>query len=615
MAIATLAVNLVAKTAAFERGMKKARKSTNYFSRSLKQLAVQAATVFGAMRAYQFLKGSVALFGEQEKQVRSLSDALALLGRGGVSTMKDMQAFAVQMQKTTIYGDELVLKMMSLGASLSKLSGDKLKQATRSAIGLAAVIKKDLPTAMLLVARAAVGDTSMLTRYGIKISETLSKEEKFQAVLRKGAEGFALATGATKTYAGSMQQLGNRLGDVREYLGGKLVPAILRLSGALKVFNTGIVDNAAKMLKWIVVIETGLFLGPRIVKMFMFTTIIKTLKLLAKAETVALAFGGQWIAIGAGLIASGAALGLIDAMFQGIEKDSEKAADSINKMIAATNKLAKKQNNGLQSWLEGWVTKALKGFSGKSELDFTKGTANLRDYRFNRAYEESNAAQRAIEAAKQNAEAVEDSAKAYANYTKWIKANTEAMKKNKEAAAQAEHKRLGEFVSGIQKSIKDFGKTEGQLWAEDYAKSSGKGINERLYTVDVLRDLAKLNTMKRMKAGAEEFRDIMKDVTERLKTFGMDWVDKLKYRIEQIKGVDKLLKENVYGMLDQLKAKQAAGMAGGEMRYIERPAFVDIRSSGQDQIQNRQLTELRRGNTLATEGNTALKEIGKQVWK
>jgi len=618
--IATLAVNMVAKTGAFTKGMKKARKSTNYFSRSLKQLAVQAATVFGAMRAYQFLKGSVALFGEQEKQVRSLSDALALLGKGGVSTMKDMQAFAVQMQKTTIYGDELVLKMMSLGASLSKLSGDKLKQATRSAIGLAAVIKKDLPTAMLLVARAAVGDTSMLTRYGIKISETLSKEEKFQAVLRKGAEGFALATGATKTYAGSMQQLGNRLGDVREYLGGKLVPAILRLSGALKVFNTGIVDNAAKMLKWIVVIETGLFLGPRIVKMF--TAIIKTLKLLAKAETVALAFGGPagWAAIGVGLMVSAAALEVIDNLFKDIKTDSEKAADSINKMIAATNKLAKKQNNGLQSWLEGWVTKALKGFSGKSELDFTKGTANLRDYRFNRAYEESNAAQRAIEAAKQNAEAVEDSAKAYANYTKWIKANTEAMKKNKEAAAQAEHKRLGEFVSGIQKSIKDFGKTEGQLWAEDYAKSSGKGINERLYTVDVLRDLAKLNTMKRMKAGAEEFRNIMKDVTEQLKTFGMDWLAKLKYRVQQLKDITKEQKDKFYDLLDQLKAKKAAAgmagvLAGGEMRYIERPAFVDIRSSGQDQIQNRQLTELRRGNTLATEGNTALKEIGKQVWK
>jgi len=104
-----------------------------------------------------------------------------------------------------------------------------------------------------------------------------------------------------------------------------------------------------------------------------------------------------------------------------------------------------------------------------------------------------------------------------------------------------------------------------------------------------------------------------------LKTFGMDWVDKLKYRIEQIKGVDKLLKKTFMACLTNSKQSRRrvwrAFLAGGEMRYIERPAFVDIRSSGQDQIQNRQLTELRRGNTLATEGNTALKEIGKQVWK
>ena len=612
--IATLAVNMVAKTGAFTKGMKKARKSTNYFSRSLKQLAVQAATVFGAMRAYQFLKGSVALFGEQEKQVRSLSDALALLGRGGVSTMKDMQAFAVQMQNITVYGDELVLKMMALGASLSKLSGEDLKQATKSAIGLASVIKKDLATAMLLVARAAVGDTSMLTRYGIKISETLSKQEKFRAVLRLGAEGFVLATGEAETFSGSMLQLGNRLSDVREHLGEKLVPAILRLSGALKVFNNGIVDNAAKMLKWVIVIETGLFLGPRIVKMF--TAIIKTLKLLAKAETVALAFGGQWAAIGVGLIASGAALGLIDAMFQGIEKDSEAAADAAEKM--ATAKAA------------------------------------------------AQSAAKAATTAQATAEAA---------HTAKVKANTDALKKNKEAAKLLADTlknvigvriRLGEEISTFGQSgrqaeitlmeavgkkrfggvVEEYKELKHLIEATNdifYIKYYGKPMDTLLMLhkelrrvensdvfktyekfqaeLDVIKAMDKeLTKQENINEQGEKFRNIMKDVTEQLKTFGMDWLAKLKYRVQQLKDITKEQKDKFYDLLDQLKAKKAAAgmagvLAGGEMRYIERPAFVDIRSSGQDQIQNRQLTELRRGNTLATEGNTALKEIGKQVWK
>ena len=218
------------------------------------------------------------------------------------------------------------------------------------------------------------------------------------------------------------------------------------------------------------------------------------------------------------------------------------------------------------------------------------------------------------------AAATDKATKAYAAYTKQIQKNNEVWLANKAAEKEATRKSVYAEVLDIKKQIKDFDKTPAQLLGDRLQKVYGTGINARIRVWESTQDLGVLDKMKRMKAGAEEFRDIMKDVTERLKTFGMDWVDKLKYRVQQLKDITKEQKDKLYDLLDQLKAKKAAAgmagvLAGGEMRYIERPAFVDIRSSGQDQIQNRQLTELRRGNTLATEGNTALKEIGKQVWK
>ena len=187
---------------------------------SLKTLAAGLGVGIGVAGIMQFARSSYEAFGRQEKATRRLSDALGLLGKMQRGTRAEMTGFAADIQKITTIGDEAVLEMMSLGSSLGKLSGESLKDATKAAIGLSKALGTDTTAAMRLVARAAIGDTSQLARYGIKLAEGMSAQEKFNELLRIGAGSFKLATGEAKTLTGQMDQLANSWGDAKEKAGG-----------------------------------------------------------------------------------------------------------------------------------------------------------------------------------------------------------------------------------------------------------------------------------------------------------------------------------------------------------------------------------------------------------
>jgi len=221
----------------------------------LKGAGVAALAYFGARAIKDFVGSSMEAFGRQEAAVKSLSDALGLLGQNSAATMADMKAYAAEIQKQTVIGDEAVLEMMQMGAALGKLSGGGLKDATTAAIGLSRRLSIDTTAAMRLVSRAAVGDTAQLKRYGVVLTEGLSPQEKFNELLRIGADSFKLAQGETETYAGKMKQLSNTWGDMKERIGAALAPMISGIADALKAaiptieaWVTGFING----FKWIV---------------------------------------------------------------------------------------------------------------------------------------------------------------------------------------------------------------------------------------------------------------------------------------------------------------------------------------------------------------------------
>jgi len=218
--MATHAVNVVVKARDdASRKFRRIGSSVKRLSGVLKGAVAGMAVYFGARQIFRFGRDIIDLYGKQELAVKHVTDALNLLGKGGDEAVESMKTFAREIQAVTTFGDEAVLEMAAMGASMGKLAGDDLKKATIAAIGLSKAYGVDTVAAMRLVARAAVGDTATLTRYGIKLGEGLDAQEKFNKVLEIGATNFELAKGETDTFSGAVAQLQNAWGDAKEKLG------------------------------------------------------------------------------------------------------------------------------------------------------------------------------------------------------------------------------------------------------------------------------------------------------------------------------------------------------------------------------------------------------------
>jgi len=176
---------------------------------------------------------STALAMKQQQAEADLQAALAKTGDASADAMGRLKKYASELQKLTIYGDEETLAEMAFGKNLG-ITSDRLEDATKAAMGLSAKYKIDLHSAMMLVGRASQGQTQMLTRYGIILEATLSPQEKYNELLRIGADNFGLAEAAAKTGKGQLIQLKNSLGDMAESIGTMILPMVKDLARHLK---------------------------------------------------------------------------------------------------------------------------------------------------------------------------------------------------------------------------------------------------------------------------------------------------------------------------------------------------------------------------------------------
>jgi hypothetical protein len=193
------------------------------FERSLTQTTRNLMRFIGAAGGLYMVRRGLAAVTEaykvQEKAERDLMAAIRLTDAEYKSSLATLKQYAAELQRQTIYGDEAILSQMAYVKNLG-VTTDQLKQVTEAAIGLAAKLRLDLSTSMMLMGRASQGQTQMLTRYGIVLADTLSEQEKFNELLRIGSEAFALAREETQTLSGRLEQLANRWGDIKEQIAG-----------------------------------------------------------------------------------------------------------------------------------------------------------------------------------------------------------------------------------------------------------------------------------------------------------------------------------------------------------------------------------------------------------
>lgn len=196
---------------------------------------------------------SLSAFSEEESAVNKLNIALKNQGIVSQAVTDDLKNYAAQLQNTTTVGDETSLEMMALLTTFG-LTGDKLKEVYSASIDLSKGLGLDLHTAVLMLGKAAAGETGTLSRYGIVIDDNISKSQKLSEVLRLVNDRFGGSAAAEiNTYAGKVAQLKKSFGDLLENIGALLVgPAskfvdwLKESTQWLREHTSGLVENTAK---------------------------------------------------------------------------------------------------------------------------------------------------------------------------------------------------------------------------------------------------------------------------------------------------------------------------------------------------------------------------------
>lgn len=184
-----------------------------------------------------FALDSVQAASESEAALNKLSVALSQTGQLTEESLKSFEDFAAQLQATTAFEDDAIITNAALIQSLAKLDSEGLQRATKAAADLASTFNIDLETASRIVGKAAEGNIVSLQRLGLEFAKGVNDAETFSNVLQSIEQRFGGAAQAqSKTFAGTIAQLSNTWGDLKENVGAAITqsPAVIAAFSAIR---------------------------------------------------------------------------------------------------------------------------------------------------------------------------------------------------------------------------------------------------------------------------------------------------------------------------------------------------------------------------------------------
>ncbi len=209
---------------------------------------------------------------KQEKSEYMLAAALKATGEYTDEAFEKFKLFASSIQQVTVYGDEDTLMLMKLMKSLG-VTSDKLEEATKMAIGMAAATDRDVKSMAMYIALAIQGETTMLRRYIPALKKCTDKTKELGIITKFAADGFKMARAEADITSGALKQMKNVLGDVAETIGKPFLDNIKKTAIKIKDWSLahqeaiGRVAESFDRILELVVKVLGKFLAPMIDKL------------------------------------------------------------------------------------------------------------------------------------------------------------------------------------------------------------------------------------------------------------------------------------------------------------------------------------------------------------
>lgn len=221
----------------FKRGMNESKQQTDNFGAYMKKVGGMIVAAFSVTAIWNFAKSVIQSYNAQAVAVAKLESVLKSTNNTVGLTSKELQGYASQLQKVTVFGDEVTMEAMSRLLIYKSVSKDIFKQAIASAQDLATIMGTDLNSAVMQIGKALESPQlglMMLRRSGIIFSEEQQSQIKklvaenklYEAQLIILTELQSKFGGAAKsqaqTSAGVWKQVANVWDDLKEILGSSI---------------------------------------------------------------------------------------------------------------------------------------------------------------------------------------------------------------------------------------------------------------------------------------------------------------------------------------------------------------------------------------------------------
>lgn len=251
---ATVVALLELDSRGFQKGMKTAGGSMDAFSTKMKNIGAGMMKFGGAMTLgltlpiVAFAASSVKSFTEAESAVADLEAVLKSTGQAAGVTLDELTAHASALQNVTKFSDEAVMSAQGMLLTFTKIGKEVFPEATEMALNMAEKFGMDASQASITLGKALndpIAGVGALRRIGVMLTDEQEKSVKAfmavgdvagaQAIIMKelNVEIGGVARAMGETSAGKMEQFKNKLDDMKEIIGGAIVPVIMRLMEAV----------------------------------------------------------------------------------------------------------------------------------------------------------------------------------------------------------------------------------------------------------------------------------------------------------------------------------------------------------------------------------------------
>jgi hypothetical protein len=267
----------------FSKGMAASQSKLEKFSGTAKKagVAITAIGVAGAVALGKFIASSK----EQEIGISRLNQSLKNVGTSYAANEAQIEKNIDAIQRKTNFGDEMqrdaLQKLVTIGG---KWEGalDALSVTTDVAAGA----NIDLNAAALLVGKAIAGETSSLSRYGIKIKEGATQTEIMIALTKQFG-------GAAEAASDPLVQMKNRLGDTAQVIGDQLLPFVDAVAIEIEKMADWVNNLNPSLIKWVaiaagVAVALALIIGPMLLMIGFLPVLIASFVSLGLAMSAAL---------------------------------------------------------------------------------------------------------------------------------------------------------------------------------------------------------------------------------------------------------------------------------------------------------------------------------------